>query len=353
MPMVAEAVPGLLNISLILFFAGLGDSLQNINKKVAASTIVPIGASSFLYIFMILAPIIYPQSPLQNSVSGIFWYLFQTLGGRRFRDGGSDGRMKSMSTNMAQGRRQHAMEETEARKGRDVWAIRWLIANLMDDAEKMEKFLLAIPGSFDTDWGTEVWKGVGKDDESEDQSQDGPDARPHRDTTAHQPSSSWSTRSVLRPIIHLVRKPALHHPPTHATTRSPLPHPPNIHPHSTTVHLRGENVVYELSTRVARSVEICKNRNLFSDEDLWRKRTRTCIEATASLVCCANAKLAWFGGVSKLLGEIGGFEKMRELSWAGTDELFVMRWTCLSLVAIRQILADNLFVQIQAKTAMD
>jgi hypothetical protein len=345
MPMVAEAVPGFLHISLFLFFAGLGDSLLNINTKVALSTIVPIGVSGLLYIFTTFAPIIYPQSPYQNSFSGIFWYLFQKSRGRRFRDRGSDGEMKSVSTNMAQGQMQLAMEETEARKDRDERAIRWLIDNLTEDAE-MEKFLSAIPGSFNTDWGTEVWKRVGEHHE-EEQSQDEPVARPHRDTTAHQPSSSWSIRSVLRPIIHLVRKPAPHHPPTHATTHSPVPHPPNVHPHSTTAHIRGENVVHELSTRVARSVEICKNRKLFANNDgLWRKRTRACIEATASLVCCANAKLAWFGGISKLVGDIGSFEKIRELSLAGTDELFVMRWTCLSLVAIRPILADNRFVQI-------
>jgi hypothetical protein len=32
----------------------------------------------------------------------------------------------------------------------------------------MEKFLLAIPGSFNMDWGTEVWKRVGKHHEGED-----------------------------------------------------------------------------------------------------------------------------------------------------------------------------------------
>jgi hypothetical protein len=99
-------------------------------------------------------------------------------------------------------------------------------------------------------------------------------------------------------------------------------------------------------------VEICKNRKLFPNDDLWRKRTRACIEATTSLVCCANAKLRWFGGITKLLGEIGGFEKIRELSLAGTDELFVMRWTCLSLVSIRPILADDLGVQSQARKTM-
>ena len=71
MPIVAEAVPGLLHISLFLFFGGLGNSLLNINTKVALSTIVPIGVSGLLYIFTTFAPIIYPQSPYQNSFSGI------------------------------------------------------------------------------------------------------------------------------------------------------------------------------------------------------------------------------------------------------------------------------------------
>ncbi|KAF8502930.1 hypothetical protein F5888DRAFT_1607532, partial [Russula emetica] len=66
MPRVAEGVPGFLHISLFLFFAGLGDSLLNINTKVVLSTIVPIGISGLLYIFAIFAPIIYPQSPYQN-----------------------------------------------------------------------------------------------------------------------------------------------------------------------------------------------------------------------------------------------------------------------------------------------
>jgi hypothetical protein len=353
MPRVAEAVPGFLHISLFLFFAGLGDSLLNINTKVGLSAIVPIGVSGLLYIFTTFAPIIYPQSPYQNSFSGIIWYLFQKLRGRRFRDRGRDGGIKPVSANMAQGQMQLATEETEARKGRDVRAIRWLIDNLTEDAE-MEKFVSAIPGSFNTDWGTEVWKRVGKHHESEDQSQDEPVARRHRDTTAHRRSSSWSIRGVLRPIIHLVRKPAPCHPPTHATTRPPVPHPSNVDLHSATTHIRGENVVHELSTRVARSVEICKNHKRFADNDgLWRKRTRACIEATASLVFCANAKLAWFGGISKLLGDTGSFEKIRELSLAGTDELFVTRWTCLSLVAIRPILEDKQWVQYRARRTIE
>jgi hypothetical protein len=111
--------------------------------------------------------------------------------------------------------------------------------------------------------------------------------------------------------------------------------------------------VHELSTRVARSVEIYKNHKHFANNDsLWRERTRACIEATASLVCCANAELAWFGGISKLLGDIGSVEKIRELSLAGTDELFVTRWTCLSLMAIRPIPAESQNVQIWVERAM-
>jgi hypothetical protein len=207
----------------------------------------------------------------------------------------------------------------------------------------MEKFLSAIPGSFNTDWGTEVWKRVGEHDKSEDQSQDGHVARPRGDTTGHELSSSWSIRSI---VSHLVMKATSRHPPTHATT-------PNVPAYSTTAHNQGENVIQELSTRVARSVEICRNRGLFGTDDSWRKRTRACIESTASLVCCANVKIDMFGGISELLGEIGSFEKVRELSLAGTDQLFVMRWTCLSLVAIRSILEDSWDVQNSARQTLD
>jgi hypothetical protein len=42
----------------------------------------------------------------------------------------------------------------------------------------MKRFLSAVPGSFNTDWGEEVWKRVGEHHESEDQGQDEPVLRP-------------------------------------------------------------------------------------------------------------------------------------------------------------------------------
>jgi hypothetical protein len=130
MPIVAEGVPGLLHVSLFLFFAGLADFVLNVNTAVGLTTTLPIGVSGTFYIFTTFAPVLYPQSPYQNSFSGVIWYIAQRskLFGRRFKD--RDGKSKFVSTNMARGQMQLAMEETEDRKGRDVEGIRWLVDKL-------------------------------------------------------------------------------------------------------------------------------------------------------------------------------------------------------------------------------
>jgi hypothetical protein len=310
MPRVAEAVPGLIHISLFLFFTGLVDSLLKLNTTVGLSAVIPIGIGVLLYIFTIFAPIIYPQSPYQNSFSGVIWYLFHKLHGRQY---GSNGEWKPVSTNMAEGQVQLATEETEERKRRDVQGIRWLVDNLTEDTE-MEQLLMAIPGSFNTEWGVEVWKKVSNtiEDESNDR---------------------------LRPTSH-------HHP-TPVTALQPH----NVIPHTSIAPI-GKGVMHDLSARVARSLEACKNRGLFAKDD-WRKHTRACIETTASLAFGANADFTWFGDIAKLLEDIGVSEKPRELSLAGTDQLFVMRWTCLSLVAVQQNLEDNQEVREYADLAVE
>jgi hypothetical protein len=107
MPIAAEAVPGLLHVSLFLFFVGLGDSTLNINTTIGVTTTVPIGICGLLYIFTTLAPVIYPQSPYQTSFSAAIWYAIQKLHGRIYKD--RDGESKSVSTNMAQGQLQLSM----------------------------------------------------------------------------------------------------------------------------------------------------------------------------------------------------------------------------------------------------
>ncbi|KAH9170242.1 hypothetical protein EDB89DRAFT_1853623, partial [Lactarius sanguifluus] len=71
MPVVAESVPGLVHVSLFLFFVGLGDSLFNVNTTVGVTTIVPITICGLLYVFSMFAPVIKPQSPFRNPFSGL------------------------------------------------------------------------------------------------------------------------------------------------------------------------------------------------------------------------------------------------------------------------------------------
>ena len=68
---------------------------------------------------------------------------------------------------------------------------------------------------------------------------------------------------------------------------------------------------------------------------------RACVEAAASLVCCIDFRLDWFGEVGKLVSEIGRIEKINESPTTTSDQSFIIRWTCLSLVAVQQILSSN------------
>ena len=298
LPAVDEAVPGLLHLSLILFFIGLGESLLTINTTVGLTTIVPIGSSALIYIFTTFAPIIYPQSPFQNSISDPLWYLFQKLHWWKYWDEG----WKPVSPKMDQGQMQLAMEETEDRKARDGRAIRWLIGNQTEDAIT-EKLLMAIPGSFNSEWGIEVWRKIGL-------------------TIEHN--------------VPLVVRPSHHHP-TDAMSYPPVRYPPTIYPHLAT-KTQGELIIRKLIARFARYLRTLEYGCTSTSDDLWRSGTHAFIETTSKLLFFANAGFTWFEDIVDLLGDIGSIEKTRELSLAGTDQLFVTRWTWLSLLAIRRIL---------------
>ena len=169
-----------------------------------------------------------------------------------------------------------AMKETPERKTRDEKAIRWLIRNMREDAE-MESLVMAIPGSFNTQWSLEVWEEVSKS------------------------------------------------------------------------HTEGGHVMNELNARVIHLMETCKNRDLFASEELWRKRTRGCVETVSSLVRFTGARLDQFGDIVQLLGDIGVNLKVRESTSEG---MFVMRWTCLSLMAIQPNLASDQNLHSHARLAM-
>ena len=113
----------------------------------------------------------------------------------------------------------------------------------------------------------------------------------------------------------------------------------------------GDHVIDELNTRVTHLMETCKNRDLFAGDELWRKRTRGCVE-TLSLVGFTGTHLRQFGDIVEPLGVIGVELKVRESSSEGKDLMFVMRWTCLSLVAIQPTLAFDPELRSHASLAM-
>ena len=346
MPVLAEAIPGLLHVSLFLFFVGLVDLVLDTNTTVAVSTTIPIGICGLFYIFTTFAPVIYPQSPYQNSFSGLIWYIVQKLHGRRYKDRGSKGSSKVVSSNMAEGQMQLAMEETEERKGRDERAVQWLFNNMTEDAE-MESFAMAIPGSFNTEWGLGVWKGVFEAIEHESNSTNGnPLATgPLTDMNSNNPISIPQHVSTVRhpfgSVFGIVRvRRADNSAPI--TRMSHLPPRPFNYPTSVLMPAKRNDAIRELSRHVAHLLETCKNRGHFASYELWRKQTRACIDTTAFLVCHANAELSWFGDNNRnVLSDIGSNENIRALWTAGLDESFVARWTCLSIMAVRVALDDE------------
>lgn len=354
MPVVAEAVPGLLHVSLFLFLVGLGDFILNINTTVGLCTIVPIGFSGLLYIFTMFASVLYPQSPYQNSFSALIWHLIQRLRGWTCKDQRVESASKPVSPNMSERQMQLAMAESGERKKRDGRAIRWLVDSLTEEAE-MELFVFAIPGSFNAEWGLRVWKGISEVDEDEystlNQKQKGIAAAPSTETnistsmslTIQTPPRATTIGNLSGFILRLIGMCTTNVSstdivaPARCTFNSPAP--------SVITSPQEENVVRELSRRVAQLLETCKNRGLFTTDEQWRKRTRACVETTASLVGCANAELVWFGDVGRLLGDIGGVEKTGESFSTGMDRSFVIRWICLSTMAIRPVLGGDRLLQ--------
>jgi hypothetical protein len=120
---IEEALPGLIHISPFLFLVGLGDFLLSTYTFVGKFTVFPICLCASLYIISTVAPVLNPQSPYRTSFSGLVWCLSRKLRKRlcnnRF---GVD--PKPLSSNMADGQMQLAMEKNDARKGRDERAIR-------------------------------------------------------------------------------------------------------------------------------------------------------------------------------------------------------------------------------------
>lgn len=315
---IAEGVPGLIHISLFLFFIGLSDFLWNTYAIVGKITAAPVVLIAVLYIFSTGISVRNPQSPYRTSFTGFAWFITRKLRTRLFKD--RSGIETPLSSNMAEGQMQLAMEKNVERKGRDERAIRWLVNNLTEDIE-MESLASGIPGSFDANWGVEVWK-------------NGPQCPDRRSALSNffpRHISNFFSLTWLRNSRSSPNNPA-----TSAQT-DPDPDLDTVPPTPSHLPVCGE-VVYELCQRIQRLFETCNHRRSFVNQDEWRRRSRACIESAASFVFCMDAKISWFGDIGKLLNDLGTAERTREVSASSLNRTFTTRWTCFSLVAIRKML---------------
>src|SRR6267142_197852 len=179
----------------------------------------------------------------------------------------------------------------EKRKAQDEGAVQWLINNINGNNEM--DTVLAILGSFNRRWGREIWESLSA------QGNPQPDVR----------EAYWSSSIDV-----------------HTHTPSGLPHPPE----GTAIHGLCKNMQYLFSTYHYEAD--------FTNTEARRRRLHTCIQTTAALVCCTDFHLGWFGEIGEVLSEVGHNERIDNLSTLRLNPSFTLHWTCLSLVAIRQML---------------
>jgi hypothetical protein len=77
-------------------------------------------------------------------------------------------------------------------------------------------------------------------------------------------------------------------------------------------------------------------------EEARRRRMHGCIETVSFLVCCTDVQLGWFGEIGGMLSELGYNEHTDEPLTISSNPSFIVHWTCLSLVAIKEmVMADS------------
>jgi len=284
LPVVAESVPVLLHLSLVFFFWGLGGTIKHIDTTVYAMTMVPIAICGFLYLYFAISPLWNLQSPFRTPVSAFIWYLIQKLPPSLFNNRSRKNVARPLSMEARQ--EEFAMKPTKDRRDRDVRGVRWLVDNI-DGSNETETFVLAIPGFVKQEWGQEVWNVVLRDD-----------------------AQSTTSTSV------------------------------QVGPYSGLPYISRGSTIRSL-WRCVRDLL-----NTYNDQGsaIYRGRRMPlyqCIETAAVLACCTDVQLDSFGEIGKMLSELGHNERTNELPTIKYNPLFTIRWTCLSLVSIRQMIGDK------------
>ena len=76
LPLVVELIPTFLHLSVFLFFAGLCVFLINLNTTVSRAVVSCVGACIFMYLCIIVMPIIRYDTPYNTPLSSLAWYLW-------------------------------------------------------------------------------------------------------------------------------------------------------------------------------------------------------------------------------------------------------------------------------------
>ncbi|KAH8984549.1 hypothetical protein EDB86DRAFT_141864 [Lactarius hatsudake] len=358
MPVVAESVPCFVHVSLFLFFLGVGDSLLAVHTTVAITTIVPISICGLLYVFSMFAPIISPQSPFRSPFSALIWLLKQKVHPRSYLDRASGGSLKAASQNISEAQMQLAMAENDERQDRDVRSIRWLIHNRTEEDE-MESLVMAIPGAFTSKWGINVWRKFSGVERYEDMNLrlNDPTVRSHSDVDLHvsvipHHRSPHFRRThpvgVHRPLGRITGTRIANDIPHDVTVTRSMPRLPSDCQVPDDLYAQA---IYDLCKRIRHLMATCDNRSIFTNQELWLKRARGCVETAASLVVCADIK-------PELLGDLGGLlyslrQSTGHYTDLGPDGLFVSRWTCLSVVIVNRGMTNHDGMKLAASVAID
>jgi len=149
-----EVLPGILHVSVLLFYVGLIDFLININHTVAFILLTWVAMACLIYFILTIMPLFYPNSPYQTPLSSLCWFVLEAtpllrLWVRR-RNETVQTAIRERRTKIGQGMRR-ALESKATRLNvqadADTNALRWTLRSLDEDHE-LEEFLDGLPGLF-------------------------------------------------------------------------------------------------------------------------------------------------------------------------------------------------------------
>ncbi|KAG5639543.1 hypothetical protein H0H81_012214 [Sphagnurus paluster] len=143
MAALVEAIPMLLHISLLLFFAGLVQFLRPVNMVLSYLTLAILIICLMLYALATIIPVFRRDCPYQTPLSGMWWKIMKPLRMLRHRESRNHNHIL-YSCSMEQARETHAISISPERDQRDFKAMSWALENMRHDSE-FEAFVEVIP----------------------------------------------------------------------------------------------------------------------------------------------------------------------------------------------------------------